>query len=104
MGSQPSPLICKSFSCLNCIFQDYIFSLLTGYCETPAGFVLPEDTHYNPYFYGGAIAMAEALYNEIIEYSDGEIIYIDNIRTLLENIKLFVRTLDTGRKANKWYI
>lgn len=51
--------------------EDYIFSLLTGYCETPAGFVLPEDTHYNPYFYGGAIAMAEALYNEIIEYSDG---------------------------------
>ena len=75
MRSQPSPLICKSFSCLNCIFQDYIFSLLTGYCETPAGFALPEDTHYNPYFYGGAIAMAEALYNEIIEYSDGKIIY-----------------------------
>ena len=30
-----------------------------------------EDLHYNPYFSGSWIAMAEALYNEIIEYEDG---------------------------------
>lgn len=52
-------------------FQDYIFSLLTGYCDPPAGVEIRDGLYYNPYFPGGAIGMAQALYNEIIEYSDG---------------------------------
>ncbi|KAK6185192.1 hypothetical protein SNE40_007480 [Patella caerulea] len=51
--------------------EDYIFSLLTGYCDPPAGITVKEDVHYNPYFPGGTIGMAQALYNEIIEYDDG---------------------------------
>uniref|UniRef100_A0A069DRE3 Cytochrome c1, heme protein, mitochondrial n=1 Tax=Panstrongylus megistus TaxID=65343 RepID=A0A069DRE3_9HEMI len=51
--------------------EDYIFSILTGYCDPPAGVVLREGQYYNPYFPGGAISMAQALYNEIIEYTDG---------------------------------
>lgn len=51
--------------------EDYIFSLLTGYTDPPAGVKLMEGQHYNAYFPGGAIGMAQALYNEIIEYSDG---------------------------------
>ncbi|KAJ8919657.1 hypothetical protein NQ315_006184 [Exocentrus adspersus] len=51
--------------------EDYIFSLLTGYCDAPAGIVLREGQYYNPYFPGGAISMAQALFNEVIEYSDG---------------------------------
>lgn len=51
--------------------EDYIFSLLTGYVDAPAGVKLMEGQHYNPYFPGGAIGMAKALYNEIIEYDDG---------------------------------
>ncbi|GIX86291.1 cytochrome c1, heme protein, mitochondrial [Caerostris darwini] len=51
--------------------EDYVFSLLTGYCDAPAGVELAEGQYYNPYFPGGAIGMAQALYNEIIEYSDG---------------------------------
>ncbi|XP_046992522.1 cytochrome c1, heme protein, mitochondrial [Schistocerca americana] len=51
--------------------EDYVFSLLTGYCDPPAGVVLREGQYYNPYFPGGAISMAQALYNEVIEYSDG---------------------------------
>jgi len=51
--------------------EDYLFSLLTGFCDPPAG-VHPDDgQHYNPYFPGGLISMAPPLYNEIIEYSDG---------------------------------
>ncbi|XP_052815428.1 cytochrome c1, heme protein, mitochondrial-like isoform X2 [Mya arenaria] len=50
---------------------DYIYSLLTGYKEAPAGVELADGQHYNPYFPGGKISMAEALYNEIIEYQDG---------------------------------
>ncbi|XP_064598887.1 cytochrome c1, heme protein, mitochondrial-like [Liolophura sinensis] len=51
--------------------EDYVFSLLTGYTDAPAGTNLREGLYYNPYFPGGAIAMAQALYNEIIEYEDG---------------------------------
>jgi len=51
--------------------EDYIFSLLTGYCDPPAGVAVREGLYYNPYFAGGAIGMAQALYNEIIEYEDG---------------------------------
>ncbi|XP_052892197.1 cytochrome c1, heme protein, mitochondrial [Anopheles moucheti] len=51
--------------------EDYLFALLTGYCDAPAGVVLREGQYYNPYFPGGAISMAQALYNEAAEYSDG---------------------------------
>lgn len=51
--------------------EDYIFSLLTGYYDPPAGIALRDGQYYNPYFPGGAISMAQALYNEVIEYSDG---------------------------------
>lgn len=51
--------------------EDYIFSLLTGYTDPPAGVTMMPEQHFNAYFPGGAIGMAQALYNEIIEYSDG---------------------------------
>ncbi|KAK7070817.1 iso-1-cytochrome c [Halocaridina rubra] len=51
--------------------ENYIFSLLTGYCDPPAGVQVREGLYYNPYFPGGAIGMAQALYNEVMEYSDG---------------------------------
>ncbi|XP_055840428.1 cytochrome c1, heme protein, mitochondrial [Episyrphus balteatus] len=51
--------------------EDYIFSLLTGYHEAPAGVVLREGQYFNPYFAGGAIGMGQVLYNEVIEYQDG---------------------------------
>lgn len=47
-------------------FQNYIFALLTGYMDPPAGVVIAENQHYNPYFPGGAIGMAQALYDEVI--------------------------------------
>ena len=53
--------------------QDYVFSILTGYTDPPAGVEVKDDLYYNPYFPGQNIAMAPALYNEIIEYEDGEI-------------------------------
>ena len=55
------------------LFQDYIFSILCGYCDPPAGVTLQEGTYYNPYFPGGAIGMSQALYNEVIEYDDGKL-------------------------------
>jgi hypothetical protein len=45
--------------------EDYIFHLLTSYCEAPAGVEVPEGQHFNPYMLGGKIAMAAPLYNEV---------------------------------------
>lgn len=50
---------------------NYLFSLLTGYMDPPAGVETKEGLHYNPYFNGGWIGMAKALYDDVIEYSDG---------------------------------
>ncbi|XP_015250899.1 PREDICTED: cytochrome c1, heme protein, mitochondrial [Cyprinodon variegatus] len=51
--------------------EDYIFSLLTGYCDPPAGVSVREGLYYNPYFPGQAIGMAPPIYNEVLEYEDG---------------------------------
>ena len=51
--------------------QDYVFSLLTGYTDPPAGITIGEGQYFNPYMPGGAISMAQALYNDTIQYDDG---------------------------------
>merc|ERR1712165_637450 len=51
--------------------EDYVFSLLTGYYDAPAGVELQDGQYYNPYFPGGAIGMAQQLYPDGVEYDDG---------------------------------
>jgi len=52
---------------------DYTYSLLTGYQEPPAGEEPPANgLHYNPYFPGKWIAMANPLVADgLVEYTDG---------------------------------
>jgi len=50
---------------------DYIFSLLTGYTDAPAGKTVGETQNFNPYFPGTAISMARVLYDGLVEYDDG---------------------------------
>jgi len=52
-------------------YENYLFALLTGYQDPPAGYELDEGLHFNPYFRGGALAMPPPIYNEVLEYSDG---------------------------------
>jgi len=51
--------------------QNYLFSLLTGYKDPPAGITLRQGLSYNPYFPGGAIAMPQALTDGQVEFEDG---------------------------------
>jgi len=51
--------------------EDYVFSLLTGYVDAPAGVTLQDGQNFNPYFPGGAIGMAQVLFNDTIQYDDG---------------------------------
>ncbi|KAJ3020960.1 cytochrome c1 [Thoreauomyces humboldtii] len=67
--------------------EDYIFSLLLGYVDPPAGVVVREGLHYNPYFPGGAIAMARALYDEVVEYEDGT---PNNASQLAKDVSVFL--------------
>ena len=51
--------------------QNYVYALLTGYRDPPAGVEVREGLYYNPYFPGGAIAMPEPLGDESADYDDG---------------------------------
>lgn len=50
---------------------DYIFSLLTGYVDPPAGVNVPDGMNFNPYFPGTQIGMARVLFDGLVEYDDG---------------------------------
>ncbi len=51
--------------------EDYLFALLTGYRDPPAGITMREGQYYNPYFPGGAIGMEQALKQDALTYDDG---------------------------------
>ncbi|XP_015587650.1 cytochrome c1, heme protein, mitochondrial [Cephus cinctus] len=51
--------------------ENYVFSLLTGYCDPPAGVPIRDGQYFNPYFPGGAIGMAQVIYDEVLEFEDG---------------------------------
>lgn len=50
---------------------NYIYSILTGYEDAPAGFELSPGSSYNPYFPGMQIAMPKPLSDEQVSYEDG---------------------------------
>lgn len=61
----------KPYVQYNFVLQDYLFGLLTSYTDTPAGVTLDEGQVYNPYFPDGVLAMAQQLYDGMLEYPDG---------------------------------
>jgi len=50
--------------------ENYVFSILTGYRDAPAGITLKENLYYNPYFPGSKIAMPQALSDGQLEFDD----------------------------------
>ena len=50
---------------------NYIYSVLMGYEEAPAGFKLDDGVHYNKYMSGNKIKMSKPLIEGIVEYGDG---------------------------------
>ena len=50
---------------------DYIYSLLMGYEEAPAGYELDDGVYYNKNMPGNKIKMAEPISDGIVEYADG---------------------------------
>jgi ubiquinol-cytochrome c reductase cytochrome c1 subunit len=50
---------------------DYLFALLTGYVDPPAGVTVMDGMHYNKYFPGHQIAMGAPLNPDQVEFADG---------------------------------
>ena len=50
---------------------DYIFSLVSGFEDAPAGVTMRAGMHYNPYFPGHQIAMSPPLSQDRVTYADG---------------------------------
>jgi ubiquinol-cytochrome c reductase cytochrome c1 subunit len=50
---------------------NYIYSLLTGYGEPPAGFAMMSGLNYNKVFIGNQIAMIQPLRDGTVTYTDG---------------------------------
>ena len=51
--------------------ENYIYALLDGYTDAPAGHEVPEGKYYNPYYPGGNIAMPAPLSDGSVTYQDG---------------------------------
>lgn len=59
---------------------NYVYSLLTGFGQTPPeGMKIPDTMHYNPYFAGNQIAMAPPLSEGIVTYADGTKATVDQM-------------------------
>jgi len=67
--------------------EDYLFSILVGYRDAPAGINLRQGLYYNPYFPGGAIAMAPPLSNGQVDYDDGT---ENNISQMAKDVTTFL--------------
>ena len=58
---------------------DYMYSVLVGYEEPPAGMKLDDGVYYNKYMTGQKIKMASPLLEGIVEYSDGTEATVDQM-------------------------
>ena len=50
---------------------NYIYSLILGYEDPPAGFEIEDDVYYNKYMPGNQIKMPKVLNKGLVEYADG---------------------------------
>jgi ubiquinol-cytochrome c reductase cytochrome c1 subunit len=50
---------------------DYVYGILTGYKEPPAGFKILNEMNYNEYFPGHQIAMPQPLSDNAVTFADG---------------------------------
>jgi cytochrome c1 len=57
---------------------DYIYALLTGFANPPAGFPVAQGMHYNKAFPGHQIAMPPPLSDGAVSYTDGTPKTLDN--------------------------
>lgn len=77
---------------------DYIYSLLTGYEDPPAGVQVPDGMHYNPYFSGHNIAMAPPLTAGAVAYTDGT---EDSLDQMAKDVVIFLQWVSEPKMAER---
>ncbi|CAK9815482.1 Cytochrome c1-2, heme protein, mitochondrial (Fragment) [Anthophora plagiata] len=68
-GAYPPDLSYVVFTRRNGI--NFLFSLLTGWMDPPAGIEVAEGQYFNVYFPGGFVSMPSMLFSGIVDYEDG---------------------------------
>ena len=58
---------------------DYIYAILTGYADPPAGMQMQDGLYYNKYFAGDQIAMPQPLQDGRVTYADGTPTTVDQM-------------------------
>lgn len=58
---------------------NYLYSLMSGYAEPPAGMEKPDTLYYNPYFPNNLIAMPSPLSEGAVTYADGTPATVDQM-------------------------
>ena len=58
---------------------DYLYSVLLGYEDPPAGVILDEGVYYNKYMIGNKIKMPNNLSDGLVEYADGTEATVDQM-------------------------
>jgi ubiquinol-cytochrome c reductase cytochrome c1 subunit len=58
---------------------DYVHAILNGFTKPPAGVKVESGRHYNAYFPGNQISMAQPLQDGQVKYSDGTVATIDQM-------------------------
>ena len=58
---------------------NYIYSVLVGYEDPPAGVILDEGVYYNKYMIGNKIKMPNNLSDDLVEYADGTSATVDQM-------------------------
>ena len=58
---------------------DYVYAILTGYADAPAGMQMQDGLYYNKYFAGDQIAMPQPLQDGRVTYADGTPTTVDQM-------------------------
>jgi ubiquinol-cytochrome c reductase cytochrome c1 subunit len=84
---------------------DYIYALLTGYHEAPAGVTVAEGMHYNVAFPGHQIAMSPPLAtNNFVKYQDGTGSLEQNARDVAAFLSWAADPTLNTRKSTGWLV
>lgn len=75
---------------------NYVYSLLTGFADTPEGFHMAEGKSYNPYFEGRQIGMPQPISDDgQVDYRDGTVATKEQMAIDVVNFLQFVAEPET---------
>ena len=79
---------------------DYIYALLTGYSEPPAGMKMGEGMNYNKYFPGHQIVMPQPLHDQQVTYADGTPATVDQMAKDVTTFLAFISNPEMEVRKN----